>query len=363
MKVIVVHAAAGAGHKKAAEALYDYLKNSTSGIEVKLVDILEATNLFFRFSYKTGYTFLVRRASFLWYLAFWITYSRLLRRLARFIAVFTNRINARRFFGFLIKENPDCIISTHFLPAEIAARLKNSGRIKSRLITVVTDFVVHPYWISPGTDLYAVASEYTRDELIRQGIAPGCIRVTGIPIAEKFFRPQQRYSLRSKFGLEASRFTLLLMTGSFGIGPVEKIIRLLAEAAQLLVVCANNRRLYCRLSALKIEGLRIFAFVDNVHELMAAADMIITKPGGLTITEALARELVPVFIAAIPGQEAGNARVLNRYGIGFSPGHLRQLRSIVEEFKNNPARLEEAKQRIRDFRKTDTLRKIYDAIR
>jgi processive 1,2-diacylglycerol beta-glucosyltransferase len=96
---------------------------------------------------------------------------------------------------------------------------------------------------------------------------------------------------------------------------------------------------------------------------MAAADMIITKPGGLTITEALARELVPVFIAAIPGQEAGNARVLNRYGIGFSPGHLRQLRSIVEEFKNNPARLEEAKQRIRDFRKTDTLRKIYDAIR
>lgn len=160
MKIIITYASAGAGHFKAAEAVYNYIKEHCPGIEVSLIDILGKANNFFKFSYTLGYSLLIKRMPFLWRFAFWLTDFKPLRPFVRPIAKFCGRINTGKFAAFLTKEKADVIISTHFLTSEVIAGLKRLKKIKSRLVTVITDFGVHSFWISFPTDLYIAPGQY-----------------------------------------------------------------------------------------------------------------------------------------------------------------------------------------------------------
>lgn len=362
MKIIVTYASAGAGHFKAAEAIYNYLKENCRNSELKLIDVLEESNPYFAFFYKWGYSFLVRKAAYLWGGAFFITDFKPLRSFSRKIAIFINRINTVNFTKFLIQENPDIIISTHFLPSEIAAYLKRNKKIYSKLITQVTDFGLHPFWISEGTDIYIVSCELGRQELIRSGVRADIIKEFGIPIDSKFRKDFNKNELYTKFNLNSSNFTLLIMTGSFGTGPLEKIIDKLSNEAQILVVCANNKKLYSRLTKRNLPKVRVFGFVDNAQELMAVSDMIITKPGGLSITESLAMDLFPVFISPIPGQETENIKALGLEGIGIYPKDINEIKDIVIDFKEHPEKLISAKERIKRIKKPDALKEIFDVV-
>ena len=362
MKILIVYASAGAGHFKAAEAVYKYLKNRCPGAKLDLIDILPKTSAFIRFNYRFGYQFLINKALFLWSLSFWSTDSKLLRPLVRPLSEFINRINTRPFADFLIKEDPDYIISTHFLPPEIAVRLKRSGRIHSKIVTVITDFGVHNFWLHQGTDLYVAALASTKDILLKNGIRQELIGEFGIPVDEKFLQPQDKGALCRKLGLAEGKFTVLIMTGSFGIGPIEEIIGLLNNKAQLLVVCASNKKLYSRLSGAGLADTKVYGFVDNVHELMSVSDCIVTKPGGLSISEILVAGIVPVFVSAIPGQEHGNLEAMQKCGVGMAPKHLEELAGIILGLKDDPEKLARMKEAIARVRKPDTLRNICDVV-
>ena len=136
-----------------------------------------------------------------------------------------NSLNAQALQQFLKKEQFDYIISTHFFPTEVAAYLKRTAAIKSKIITVVTDFDVHSIWLAEGVDRYAVASAWTQKKIQSLGIAPEKIAVTGIPTAEKFSLARDKNAMRRKLGLRENIFTVLVATGSFGIGPIEKIVQ------------------------------------------------------------------------------------------------------------------------------------------
>jgi processive 1,2-diacylglycerol beta-glucosyltransferase len=249
------------------------------------------------------------------------------------------------------------------LTSEIAASLKNKRRIASRLITVVTDFGVHPFWICPNTDDYIVASSLTKEKLIKEGIPAGHIHDFGIPIDEKFLRKYDRQSLGQKLGIDPAKFTILIMTGSFGIGPLEEIARKLCRVAQVLVVCATNRRLYQKLKKKEGLGIKAYGFVNNPEELMAVSDVIITKPGGASIVEIVAMELVPVFISAIPGQEEENERVLRRFGVGFLPRSVNDIARIISDLKADPQKSEEMRFRMRELKKPNAIGDICDVVR
>ncbi len=362
MKIIVVHASAGAGHSKAAEAIYNYLKQLRNDAKADIIDVLEKSNFFCRFSYRYGYSFLIKLAPLLWGAGFWITYSRPLRPLTRAIASFLNRLNTRRFADFLIQENPDCIISTHFLSSEISAHLKINRRITSKVVTVITDFGVHPFWVSSGTDLYIAASEFTRQQLIDEGVAATAIKVCGIPVDSKFREEFYQDGLLAKFDFSRDEFRVLLVTGSFGTGPIEEIIRVLCLKVQIMVVCANNKKLFRRLKQKNYPGVRVFGFIDNIQELMAISDVIVTKPGGLSISESLVMDLFPVFIAAIPGQETENIKVLAKYGLGLQATDANSIKEIVLDFKEHPEKLAEMRERIRKLKKPFAVRDICDAV-
>jgi len=227
---------------------------------------------------------------------------------------------------------------------------------------VVTDFDVHPFWVNEGTYRYVVASEYTKERLKAQGIDEARILVFGIPVDPKFLLEQNKDALREKFHLAKDKGVVLVITGSFGLGPLEEIADLLHGETQVLVVCARNKKLYARLIAKAYPSVRVFGFINNVEELMSVADIIITKPGGLTVSEVLAMELAPIFVYAIPGQETKNLKVLESFGIGVRASCIKEVKRIVLGYKANPAGLRQVKEKIRIFKKSNPLEGIYNVV-
>ena len=362
MKVIIAYASTGAGHFKAAEAIYFYLKENCPGIEAHLVDIFDKASTFSNFLCLGGYSFLVKRAPLLWRFVFGTTDSIILRKYLRKIIIGLILLNAQRFFRCIIEENPDQVVCTHFFPSLACSRLKTSGKANFRLTTVITDFTVHPLWVARGTDLYITGSKLTKEQLVQEGVAPDIIKDSGIPIHQKFLRIFEREGLCKKLGTSTDKFTVLVITGSFGIGPIEEIVQLLHKDIQLLIVCANNKKLFARLKEKNYSNVLVFGFVNNIQELMAASDLIITKPGGVTISEILAMELTPLFISIIPGQEAGNVSVLKKYGVGLKPQSTQEIRNMVLDFRDHPDKLKSMKENIKKISKPNCLKEILNVV-
>jgi len=362
MKIIITYVSAGSGHRRAAEAIYNYFKENCPGHEVKLVDALKKDNPIFRGIYCGGYSFLVNHALWLWYFCFWSTSFRALRPLTRTFNFFSNRINAKNFFNYLIRENPEFIISTHFLPSETAIYLKAAKKINSKLVTVITDFGIHPFWVLNGTDMYIVASEFSKKELISKGARREIIKDLGIPIDTKFSNQYDKNALCAKLGITPDKFTLLISTGSAGIGQIEEIVGLLYKEVQIIVVCANNKILYTTLKNKSYPGVAVFGFIENMQELMAVSDMIITKPGGMTISESLAMGLFPIFITAIPGQETENAKVLTQNSIGLNLKDALLVKEAVLDFRDHPDKLKNAKIKIDELKRPFAVKELCNVI-
>jgi processive 1,2-diacylglycerol beta-glucosyltransferase len=363
MRVLITYASAGAGHRRAAEAVYDYLKNNRQDLKLELVDILPFAGKFFCFCYNSGYPFLVHYASWLWGFFFWMTEFKLTRWISRKFSLILNYFGCRKFVKYLIQEKFDFIVSTHFLNSELAANLKLRNKIQAKLITVITDFGVHPFWVTKGTDLYVAASGLTKDKLFNMGVEEQKIQASGIPFSSSFVKSQNRVQLAEKIGINPNSFTVLVMTGSFGSGPLEEIGESLSGEAQVLVVCAKNIKLFGRLQKRNLKNVKVFGFVNNAEELMAVSDVIITKPGGLSIAEFLNMELFPIFISVIPGQEKENIRILAGYGVGCAPKNIKQIKELLVDLKNNPQKLQSLKNNIGQVVKPFACKELASVIR
>jgi len=351
MRILVVYATAGAGHKKAAEAIYQAFK-SKEGYYVRLIDALDYTRPSFKKSYPRSYAFLVTHLSWIWGIFFALLDLPWMQSFVRSVRRLYNGFNAMPLHHYLIQEEFDCIITTQFLSAEVSAYLKRTGKISARIICVVTDFDVHRIWLNEGIDIYTGACDYTRDKLLALGVPSEKVYVTGIPTDAKFAAPSDKSALRKKLGL-GEKMTVLIATGSFGMGPIEELMKLLGEH-QLLIVCGHNWHLYQRLKPLAGGSTHIYGLVDNMDELMSAADVMVTKPGGLSIAEALVKRLPMIFFSAIPGQETNNIKVLNSYGIvPKSQCSLQQIARTINELDSNPNTYNALRQRMNDLSKPD----------
>jgi len=333
MKILFIHASAGAGHLKAAEALY-LTSQTMPGHEAVFVDALDLCSTFYKKSYRKTYAVLISNLPSIWGMAFALLDIPWLQLLIRRFRRLYNWINARKVQEYMQREKFDAIVSTHFMPTEISAALKRKGLIQSKVITVVTDFDVHRIWLAEGVDYYTAASEWTKKKLISLGIPENKIVVTGIPTNEKFSAQPDIAELKRSLGLKEDMFTILMATGSFGIGPIEQIIEAL-KGFQVIVVCGHNKNLFKRLSRKQYDGVKVCGLVDNMHELMAVSDAMITKPGGLSISEALVSQLPMIFFNAIPGQETNNIKVLREHGIGISDCTIDEMVQEVQKLQSS----------------------------
>ncbi|MCA9398135.1 MAG: hypothetical protein KC618_00180, partial [Candidatus Omnitrophica bacterium] len=183
-------------------------------------------------------------------------------------------------------------------------------------------------------DMFAVGSDWTKRKIENIGIDSFRVFATGIPTNEKFSRNYDISNLKERFELKEDVFTVLIATGSFGIGPIEAIIKAL-KGFQIIVVCGHNKKLYAKLSAHKTDLVKVFGLVDNMHELMAVSDIMVTKPGGLSISEALVSQLPMVFFNAIPGQESNNVKVLKKHGVGVSGLDINGIVSVLKRYQSS----------------------------
>jgi processive 1,2-diacylglycerol beta-glucosyltransferase len=261
-KILILHASAGAGHRKAAEAVFHGLRDR--GIHADIVDALTYTSPFFRSTYSQGYEFMVGKLPKLWAVFFGLTDQKWFQPILRVIRRLYNRLNTMPLVRFIKDGQYDVIVTTHFLSTEVCGWLRRTGQIKAKFVTIVTDYDVHRIWQVPGVDVYLVASEYTRRRLIALGVDEKQVFVTGIPVDEKFIRIRDRGETRRKLGLREDRFTVLLSTSSFGFGPIEELATLLKDL-QLIIICGNNKTLFEKMSAQGNSLHKICGFVDNME--------------------------------------------------------------------------------------------------
>ena len=349
MKILIIHATAGAGHKKAAEAIFHGIKAKTP-FEATLVDALDYSNPIFKYAYPNFYTFVVSHMPWLWAIAFACMDIPALQGLVRFVRRVYNAVNTQRLHQFLKTEQFDWIICTQFLSAEVSGYLKRTGQIRSKVMCVVTDFDVHRIWINEGVEYYTGACDHTRDKLIALGVPKERVFVTGIPTDPKFQKEWDVPLIRRQLGLNETAITTLVATGSFGFGPIEEIVDILKEH-QLIIVCGYNQGLLERLSKRALPHVKVCGLVNNMDELMAASDIMVTKPGGLSIAEALVKGLVLVFFSAIPGQETNNVKVLTKFHVGLGQLGLAQIGEAVNRLHASSQELADQRSRSKGFGK------------
>ncbi|MBF0387027.1 MAG: hypothetical protein HQL20_04140 [Candidatus Omnitrophica bacterium] len=356
-KILILHANAGAGHRKAAEAVFNGLK-ARGFANAAIADALEHTNPFFKKAYPAGYEFMVGKLPKLWATFFELTDQVWFQPVFQGVRRVYNGLNSFPLVKMVKEGGYDTIVTAHFLSTEVVGELRATGQLpNTRLVTIVTDYDVHKIWFSRGVDLYLVAGEYTKSRLAALGVPEDRIAVTGIPLDEKFTVTRDRAAVAAKLGLQADTFTVLLSTSSFGFGPIEELADLLKDQ-QLIIITGNNKALFARLKA-KVNPLhKVYGFVDNMEELMAVADVMLTKPGGLSITEALANSLPLIFFSAIPGQEAGNVRVLARHGVGLSDQPLPDIAAAIKAFAADPAKLAAARAASRALARPNSVAQI-----
>ncbi|MEO8153374.1 MAG: glycosyltransferase [Rhizobacter sp.] len=333
--LLLLHATAGAGHTRAAQAVSAAL--TQQGTPAHVVDTLECTSAFFRRMYAKAYIDLVQSVPELWG-ALYERYDVVkppASKSARARLAF-DKANSSAFKSLLKTTQPQAILCTHFLPMELLSDMKGRGKLATPVHAVVTDVSPHAFWVYPHIEHYHVATEVGARELARKGIAPERISVSGIPIDPVFAQRTPAPAMRERLGLP-ERPTVLLLSGGFGVGPLVAMLDSFAgddSGLSLVVVAGRNAELEAacreRAATLKVP-VTVHGFVTNIHELMDAADLVVTKPGGLTTNEILAKGKPMALVAPIPGQEQRNCDYLLEEGaavrlhdVGDAAWHLRR---------------------------------------
>jgi len=345
MKILILHASAGAGHKRAAEALAKAFTLDDKSIEIVVRDILDFTSPVFRKTYGKGYLDIVRKAPELWGFMFAQSDKKALLPSRKKIRAIFNEINTPAFSKFCRTCDADAVVCTHFMPLEILARKSGRRWRDVPLFCVVTDFAVHSLWVIQNVDRYYVATDDAVRQLIRKGQAVDKIRLTGIPVDPVFSQSETPETARHNIGIAENIPTVLLLSGGFGVGPTADLIRSFGQVSvncQLLVVAGANEKLkkeaIAAADGLKIP-VKVFGFVNNIHEMMDASDVIISKPGGLTTSEVLAKGKPMIVIDPIPGQEQRNCEYLLEAGAAMRLYEPEDAPYKVQALLADPARL------------------------
>ena len=320
MRILIATVTAGGGHLAAAAALDEAWRAAHPSDVVERVDLVKFFSPLHRKIHAEGYVKLVERAPEVWGMIFAKTDDpKVARRLNRIQRLFPSRSRVR--FARHVKQfKPDVVLCTHYEPLSVLGALRREHPNWSApfVVSVVTDFEAHALWMEPDVDLYCVAAEETKARLVAHGVPADNVVATGIPIAAKFSSKLEPQAIRKSIGLRDDLPTLLVLSGGFGMGPVGKILGQLdkiSQEFQTLVVCGRNEALRRDLAAQdRKHPTRVLGFASNVHELMAVAELIITKPGGLTSSEALAMGKPLLILDPIPGQEAANSDFLLERG-------------------------------------------------
>lgn len=336
--LLAVYVSCGSGHRRAAQAVVAAAQQR--GIEADSVNLLDHVHPLFRRFYQNGYEWTVRHAPAIWAGLYASAARPRSEAVLRRVQAFLSRPSARPFFDLIEASRPSTVVATHFLAVHLLGPLR--ARYGFRLAAAITDFEAHPFWIDAAVDTYTVAHEDVARELEALGVPLSKIEVTGIPIQPDLDK-RDPAACRQALGIPEDERVVLVLSGGIGVGRIEQVVAELARrrlAASVWVSAGNDagrrRRLEALASSLPLP-VHAFGFVDNIEDYLGSADVLVSKPGGLTVSEALARRLPAVLIDPIPGQEEANAKFLVSRGAAIRADNAAEAASAVERLLSDPA--------------------------
>ncbi len=345
--ILILSASVGSGHVRAAQAIELALRRLVPQVVVRNADVLTLGTAPFRWSYAGFYRELIRHAPTL----LGLLYSRYdqpgpaesgpWHRLQ----VFLEKLNLRRFLHVLASHPWDLIINTFFLSGEVIASLRKLDQFHVPQMMVTTDFEVHGNWVTPPCELYCTATEEGALYLQCYGVPANAAVVTGIPIHPVFSQPKDAAACQRRHGFIGDRPIVLFLASGLTIAPMDEAFRALLRVEvpiDILAVAGRNAEVQHKLAAIvppRRHRVRAIGFTDQMDELLAAADLAVTKPGGLTVCEALARGTGLVLVNPIPGQEERNCDYLLENGAAIKINHVPTLAHKISCLLRDPERL------------------------
>jgi processive 1,2-diacylglycerol beta-glucosyltransferase len=258
-------------------------------------------------------------------------------------------------------------VTVHATPAAAMAALAAAGRAVPPHTTAVTDFVAHSQWMPRPVDRYCVAAEEVRNEFVARGIPPDRVVVTGVPVREEFSRPVEATEARRALGLAPRLPTVVAMAGTQGsLGRLPDVVHALLTVErpmQAVVVAGRDERLRARLTRLAAGSpVRVAGYVEDVRTLLAAADLLVTKAGGMTLAEATATGVPLLLYGSLPGQEVGNERFASRAGVALVARSRGELRRLLDRALGDPDTMERMQGSLRRLRRPEAAAHIVDLV-
>ena len=364
-KILIGYATAGVGHKKAAMAVEDALKRGQYDLEIKDIDVLDYTNPLFKKMYPTVYLLLINKFIWLWGILYYLFDNRIVYKLLYPLRKFSHVVNSQKLVKFLVDYKPDVVVSTHFILPDVCAYVKKKFGLNIHVINIITDYRAHSFWISEGVDTYIAGHRFVKDELVnRWGIAEEKVKVLGIPVEPKFCAAHDKLSARKKLNIKEDSFTVLLLGGGYGVGPIFEMLESLNGAnfpLTAITVCGHNESLFKKIESLagkyRVQLVNL-GYTNNVDELMAASDIYVGKAGGISTTEAANMGLPMVFIRALPGQEKANLKLFVGMGAAEKLKNPGELLKVVKDIKFSPDKLSDMRRNLESFKGINSAEKI-----
>ncbi|MBF0330632.1 MAG: glycosyltransferase [Candidatus Omnitrophica bacterium] len=341
-KILLMYISKVSGHRQATMAISKSLKRFLPDAEVMSINGFGYNYPLLEHVVNAAYMTVIKHTPKVW--DYMYDNPKVVKRSAN-LRKFLNKSSHAK-LEKLFKEFPaDTVICSQAFPCSMVADYKASKGLKFNLIGTLTDYAPHSYWINDGVDHYVVPSDDTMERFVKKGVPAEKIRAFGIPIRYNFAQKLDKKAVRAKLGLDPNVPVVLVMGGGQGLGPMKDAVKNLLKIpapVQLIVVCGANQKLHKWLvknAAKASKKIVYYDYANNVDELMEAAHLIVTKPGGMTTSECLVKGLPMVIVNPLPGQEERNADFLLEKGIAVRVHDLMDLADEVEILLKSPEHL------------------------
>lgn len=389
-KVLIMSASTGGGHNRAARAIKEELENKTinnESIECEIIDSLKLVNNTMDKVISRGYEKSAIYTPKAYGSVYKLSESSLVSK-NEFKDNFLTSLMAKKFRKLLKKSRPDLIIGTHPFPMIALSTLKKSTSDISNLnlsdafhkhykdisvppmISVLTDYTTHSTWIQNEIDYYIVGHEYVKELLVFEGVNPNKVKAFGIPVEKSFLSHRDKEAVLSELGLSPNKLTVLLMGGSFGAGNIKVTLDELISINrdfQIIVITGRNESLREKLEknlALHHhdKDIVVLGFTNKMNDLLASVDVLVSKPGGLTTTESLLKNLPMIVPYYIPGQEEENLDFLTNCGVALRTTKKYSLPVLLKVLIDDSSRLDMLKKNIKSIRKFNSAQNIANLV-
>ena len=370
-KIIIFYASYGGGHLSAAKSIENYIEKYYPDINLQLIDCVKYVNKTIEKVSTAAYREMAKKAPWVW----GRIYSDSQKGPLAHISSRANIIMAIKLLKLLKAEKPDLIISTHPFGSQMCSYLKRKGKISSKIATIMTDFKSHDQWLvgSDFIDYFFVSNENMKNELINKDIDSSKIYVTGIPVSERFLTTYNKKEILNSLNFSENKKTILFFAGGeFGLGKtktLEIFESLVKNFNDIQIIAISGKNEFMKKNFIKItdeynksSSVHILEYTDKVPEFMSISDLVITKPGGLTTTEAITSGLPLLIINPIPGQEEENAEYLEENKIAIWIKKNDDINSVLNTMLNDENILTSMRKNIKLLAKPDSTKNICEIL-